>query len=233
MSVVFAAVLIALAAGAAVGGEAAGQALASARVEEGGMRKITETRSGDWSPGLTPDEQRDLLDMARDSLRWALSGDGKPFDFGKYNLTVNLKKEAAVFVTYLNRGVLRGCIGILEARDPMYRAVHEFAVHASRDSRFSMDPITPMEEPQIDIHVSILSPMRSIRTIEEFRIGEHGICMEKGRYRAVYLPEVAKEQGWDRKETLSSLSRKAGLASNAWESGARFQVFSSVVIMEE
>jgi len=159
-----------------------------------------------------------------------LQGRRGKFDFGKYRLTDRLREKAAVFVTYLNRGNLRGCIGILEAQQPLYLAVHEFAVHASCDSRFIFDPITAREAPEITIHVSILSPMRDIASPAEFKTGEHGIVIRKGFGQAVYLPEVAVEQGWDREQTLSSLCRKAGLPGDAWKEGAKFKVFSSVVL---
>jgi AMMECR1 domain-containing protein len=51
--------------------------------------------------------------------------------------------------------------------------------------------------------------------------------------RAVFLPEVAIEQKWTKEETLSYLSRKAGLSTDAWREGAKFKVFSSVVLAEE
>jgi AmmeMemoRadiSam system protein A len=194
---------------------------------------IKEHRSGEWSPGLTDDEKRTVFQIARDSLSWSLGGGRGKFAFDKYDLTPGLKEKAAVFVTYLNRGNLRGCIGILEAREPLYMAVHEYAVHASRDYRFATDPIVPAEVPAITIHVSILSAMRDIPSLAEFRIGEHGIVLCKGMRQAVYLPEVAVEQGWTKEQTLTSLSRKAGLPGDAWREGASFKVFSSVVLAEE
>jgi MEMO1 family protein len=195
-----------------------------------GMKTVKEQRSGEWTPDLSDSERRTLFEIAGDSLKWALDGGRGRFSFEKYSLTDRLKEKAAVFVTFLNRGRLRGCIGILEAQEPLYLAVHEYAVHASRDSRFVMEPITIGELPGISIHVSILSAMRDIPSPSEFKIGEHGIVLSKGMRRAVYLPEVAVEQGWTREETLSSLCHKAGLPGDAWKEGASFKVFSSVVL---
>jgi uncharacterized protein (TIGR00296 family) len=93
--------------------------------------------------------------------------------------------------------------------------------------------VTPAELPQLEVDLSVLSPIRAIMSLEEFKIGEHGIIIEKGSSRAVYLPEVAVEQKWSRDETLSSLSQKAGLPPDAWKQGARFKVFSSVVLSED
>ena len=77
-----------------------------------------------------------------------------------------------------------------------------------------------------------MSPIRDIASIAEFKIGQQGIILEKGRYRAVYLPEVATEQGWTVEQTLSSLSMKAGLPPDAWREGTRFKVFESAVLSE-
>ena len=79
----------------------------------------------------------------------------------------------------------------------------------------------------LEVEVSVLTPPRPIASWEEFRVGEHGIILSKGGRRAVFLPEVAVEQGWTREETLSHLARKAGLPADAWREGASFAVFTS------
>ena len=63
--------------------------------------------------------------------------------------------------------------------------------------------------------------------------GRHGVVLEKGGRRAVFLPQVAPEQGWDRDTMLDHLASKAGLARNAWRQGATFQVFEARVFGEE
>jgi AMMECR1 domain-containing protein len=80
------------------------------------------------------------------------------------------------------------------------------------------------------VDVSVLSPIRDLASIDDFKIGQQGIILQKGRYRAVYLPDVAPEQGWTVEETMASLSQKAGLPSDAWREGAQFKVFESVVL---
>jgi AmmeMemoRadiSam system protein A len=110
-------------------------------------------------------------------------------------------------------------------------SVHENALNAAlRDPRFA--PVQSHELSVIAMDVSVLSPICDISSIAEFKIGQQGIILEKGRHRAVYLPEVATEQGWTINETLSSLSTKAGLPPDAWQEGARFKVFESVVLSE-
>ncbi|MCA1808129.1 MAG: AMMECR1 family protein, partial [Lentisphaerae bacterium] len=78
--------------------------------------------------------------------------------------------------------------------------------------------------------ISILSPIEPLADPADFKLGQQGIILERGRQRAVFLPEVALEQNWTREQTLSFLSRKAGLPPDAWRQGATFKVFESVVL---
>ncbi len=206
-----------------------------APVAAGNLRKedsaVKEKRSGEWSPGLTEAEKKTLFAIARDTLRWCVEGRKGKFRYDGYTLTPAMQTNTATFVTLKIAGQLRGCIGSLAPVEPLYLSVHGNAVNAAlRDPRFL--PVGPDELPRIEVDVSILSPIRDIGSPAEFKIGHHGIILEKGMYRAVYLPEVAVEQGWGMEETLSSLSLKAGLGPDAWREGARFKVFESVVLSE-
>lgn len=190
---------------------------------------ISEHRSGEWTPALTEEEKATLFAIAADTLQWCVGGRRGDFSFDKYVLTDKLKVKTATFVTLKERGMLRGCIGTLAPRQPLFESVHDNAINAAlRDPRFP--PVAPRELPLLEVHVSILSPIRPIASLDEFKLGEHGIIFEKGMNSAVYLPEVAVEQKWTREETLSSLCEKAGAPPDAWQSGAKFKVFSSVVL---
>ncbi len=136
-----------------------------------------------------------------------------------------LELDSGAFVTLNERGSLRGCIGHIEPHEALYKAVIDNAANAAlRDTRFR--PVTADELSALEVEVSVLSPLREISSYQEFQIGQ-GIVLEKNHRRAVYLPEVAVEQQWDREMTLSHLSRKAGLDRDAWRNGTRFWVFSS------
>jgi AmmeMemoRadiSam system protein B/AmmeMemoRadiSam system protein A len=196
-----------------------------------GGAMIQEHRSGEWTPGLTNGEKATLFAIARDTLDWCVRGSRGAFAFDKYTVTPLMTNDMATFVTLKIRGDLRGCIGTLTAVEPLYLSVHHNAINASlRDPRF--DAVSPAELPKLEVDVSVLSPMRPIASLKEFKIGQHGIVLHKGRAGAVYLPEVAAEQGWTVEETLRSLSQKAGLPPDAWRSGAQFEVFESVVLSE-
>ena len=85
---------------------------------------------------------------------------------------------------------------------------------------------------KIRIEISALSPHRKVESCKDIVIGRHGVIIEKNGRRAVFLPQVAPEQGWNLQETLTHLSIKAGLSSDAWKQGASFRVFEARVFHE-
>jgi len=142
-------------------------------------------------------------------------------------LPLRLKRDAGAFVTLKREGALRGCIGYIEPRKPLYQAVLENGVNAAvNDYRFS--PVSAPELDALDVEVSVLTPPRPIPSPDAFVVGKQGIVLSKAGRRAVFLPEVAVEQGWDRNETLTQLARKAGLPDDAWREGADLEVFESI-----
>jgi AmmeMemoRadiSam system protein B/AmmeMemoRadiSam system protein A len=134
------------------------------------------------------------------------------------------KPASGVFVTLKKQDMLRGCIGYIQGHKPIFQAVAENGINAAlNDHRFA--PLTADELADLDVEVSVLSVPRQIDAYEHFQVGEHGIILHKDGRSAVFLPEVAIEQDWDRNETLTHLSREAGLPADAWKNGAHFQVF--------
>lgn len=135
-----------------------------------------------------------------------------------------LDAPAAVFVTLklagagpTERGHLRGCIGTLEASEPLWRAVAENAERAAFDDpRFP--PLGDDELERIVIHLSVIRPRRRIGGAEEIRLGRDGVVLERGSRRGVFLPQVALEQGWDVGRLLEQLACKAGLGPDDWRS---------------
>jgi AmmeMemoRadiSam system protein A len=147
-------------------------------------------------------------------------------------VTPAMKQVSGAFVTLHKNGQLRGCIGEVIAIRPVYKAVMAQAVNAGlNDRRFP--PVEQSELDQIDFEVSVLTPPRSVASPSEIVIGTHGIIMKKGEHTALFLPQVATEQGWDLETTLTHLSQKARLPADAWQEGASFEVFEAIVFGEK
>jgi hypothetical protein len=184
---------------------------------------------------LNPAEQKLLLTMARTQLEKAIK-EGRlvdPKDYG-WVLTPKLQADGAVFVTLTNHGELRGCIGDIIAHQPLYQSVLVHTVNAAvRDYRFAGNPITAKELPDVDVEISYLTPMKLIAGYAGIVVGKHGVLLEKDGLRAVFLPQVAAEQKWDRDTMLKFLSLKAGLPPDAWKEGCVFHVFEAQVFGEK
>ena len=128
-----------------------------------------------------------------------------------------LREDGAVFVTLHIAGRLRGCIGQMMAQGPLFDAVRGMAISAAvNDHRFR--PLSEAELDQIDIEISVLSPMRPIADWHKIEIGKHGVWLVKGARSGVFLPQVGRETGWTLEEFLEELSsQKAGLPRNAYK----------------
>ncbi len=135
----------------------------------------------------------------------------------------------AVFVTLKKRGALRGCIGHIIPHEELWESITHNAVSAAvEDHRFP--PVTAAELPELELDISVLTPPVEVAGPEGFEVGRHGVILEVGLHRAVFLPQVAPEQGWDRETTLTHLSLKAGLELDGWRRpDARFKVFEAQV----
>lgn len=154
------------------------------------------------------------------------AGAGQELGMLVADLPESLRAPGAAFVTVKQQGRLRGCIGNILPKEPLYRAVLTNAQAAAlRDPRFG--PLRPQELPALEVSVSVLGPTTPIASAEHFIVGRHGVVLTKDGRRAVFLPSVAPEQGWDREETLRQLCRKAGLTPDAWRNGAQLEVFTA------
>ncbi len=171
-----------------------------------------------------------LHKMAKKALEVAVKNGPKAVSAeviaAEFDLPEHFRDNSGAFVTLKREGRLRGCIGFIKPVKPLYQAVIDNAVNAAlMDHRFI--PVRPLELPLLELEVSVLSPMRSIPSFEGFEVGKHGVVLSKSGRSAVFLPEVAIEQGWSREETLTQLSRKAGLSGDAWKKDSSFKIFTA------
>ncbi len=129
-----------------------------------------------------------------------------------------LNAPCGCFVTLKNHGRLRGCIGQFTSESPLIELVGQMAKSsATGDPRFFADPITAGELGQLDVEISVLSPLQRTDEPLSLRLGVDGIYIKKGRVSGCFLPQVATETGWSKEEFLSyCCAHKAGLAADAW-----------------
>ncbi|NLF38407.1 AmmeMemoRadiSam system protein B [bacterium] len=215
------------------------------RVDNGGGRAAAagapagaETKRADGAAAggmadehpLTQQEKAMLLKIARETL--VAHVEGKPLpDVGSLALTERLKERAGAFVTLHSHGELRGCIGYIEGIKPLAETVQENACNAAtEDPRFPR--VKPAELKNIDIEISVMSPLRKAGSPGEVVAGKHGVVLKKGWHQGVFLPQVATEQGWDRVTFLKHLGLKAGLDMDAYKSGELW-LFTAEVFGEE
>ena len=184
-------------------------------------------------PDLSPSAGELLISTAREAISSRLEGRAPRWPAAEGSLSAHL----GAFVTLRSgRGpeaALRGCIGRMESPEPLLRTIREMAVSAAfEDPRFP--PLSSSEYPRVSVEVTVLGPMKPIADIEEIVLGRHGVYMTKGWHSAVFLPQVATEQGWNREELLVNLCYKASLGPEAWKaSDARFQIFEGRIFEEE
>ncbi len=163
--------------------------------------------------GLTSEEKVHLLKIARDVVETCCRG-GKPPKTEVDSPTLNEPRGA--FVTLHKNGKLRGCIGHIRAQKPLIETIVEMAEAAAfQDPRFP--PVTSEELGQLKYEISVLTPLRRIKDVEEIQVGIHGIYMKRGDSSGLLLPQVATEWGWDRTTFLEHTCTKAGLPENAWK----------------
>jgi AmmeMemoRadiSam system protein A len=134
-------------------------------------------------------------------------------------------------VTVHHRGELRGCIGHIEADQPLVRIVAQCAVSAcSMDPRFR--PVAAGELGDIDVELSLLGPLEPIAGANDIEIGRHGLLVARDSRRGLLLPQVATEWKWDARTFLAQTCRKAGLPADAWKAGASVWRFEAEVFGE-
>ena len=174
---------------------------------------------------LNVEDKRILKNIALQSIKDSL--DGKRITTPS-SLTPTLKAKCGAFVSLHKHGQLRGCIGHFGEDVPLHEIVAEMARAAAfEDPRFS--PVRREELDDIDIEISVLTPMRRIQSLDEFELHRHGIYIRKGYRSGTFLPQVADEVNWTKEEFVGHCSRdKAGLGWDGWKD-AELYVYEAIV----
>lgn len=178
---------------------------------------------------MNDDDKKRLLLLARASIKYYFEN-GRCADIEEvdFEITSGVSEIMGGFVSLHKCGQLRGCIGEIFPTRELYRVVLERAVDSAfNDYRFS--PLIRPEFNEIDIEISALSMPEPVDSWKDIIVGTHGMTLKKNGLYAVFLPQVATEQGWGIEETLTHLAMKAGLSSDAWQENCSFQVFEATV----
>lgn len=177
---------------------------------------------------ISPADKKALIAFARETISNYLTTQMAPLPRG-FNPAA--MEPRGVFVTLKKRGNLRGCIGRMTPDRPLAALVGAMALQAAfEDPRFS--PVTLKELPDLEIEISVLTPMKPVPNPGAIVVGRDGVLLKKGGRSAVFLPQVAPEQGWGRDEMLDHLAMKAGLPAGTWREGAEFSTFQALVFGE-
>jgi len=179
-------------------------------------------------PCLSEADRKKILELARQAVVEAVCRKRLPDEIPKTGV---FEQQCGAFVTLHVGKRLRGCIGVIETKDSLGETIAKCAANAAlEDPRFN--PMQPEELPELEIEVSLLSPLQLIRP-EEIEIGKHGLLVEQGFRRGLLLPQVAVEHHLERERFLEETCHKAGLAAGAWkEPGTRIYGFTCEIVGE-
>ncbi len=185
---------------------------------------------------LSPAEQKELMDIAWRSIRHTIRGEDdersheQPKSFNPESI---LSQPAGAFVSLYNNGELRGCLGLIVSETSLAETVSQLAGRsATEDPRFPA--VTKNELDDIQVEISVLSPLREISSIEEIQVGKHGLFIVAGMYRGLLLPQVAVKYRWNTIRFLEETCVKAGLPRDQWKHAeTNIYIFSAEIIEQK
>lgn len=191
----------------------------------------TNTHTDSTKFELSMEDRKKLLAIARNTIGEYVRNRNIP-EVDKNKLSSGIQVPAGAFVTLMENGELRGCIGNFSSEEPLYKTIQEMAIAAAtNDYRF--DPVRPAEISKLTIEISVLTPMRKIKSIDEIELGKHGIYIRKGNKGGTFLPQVASEMHWTKEEFLGYCSRdKAFIGWDGWKE-ADIYVYEALVFSED
>lgn len=180
---------------------------------------------------LPPESQRKLIELSRRALEDIVLGIERERE--EINDPYLQSREYGAFVSLHKRQELRGCIGNCAPKTRLFETVTEMTeAAASRDPR--VKPVSKKELVEVQIDITVLSPLESINDPRTLEVGKHGLYIASGGKRGVLLPQVATQYGWDMKTFLEQTCLKAGLQKHAWrESDVRVSGFTALIIEEQ
>jgi AmmeMemoRadiSam system protein A len=179
----------------------------------------------EYNMELSDKEKTALLEIAKSAIEARINNQEMP------EIKIDsetLKSKRGAFVTLKKQGHLRGCIGYIKAYKPLWETVQEMAIAAAfHDPRFPS--LKKDEVKNLTFEISVLSPLKRIKDVNEIEVGKHGLYMVNGFRSGLLLPQVATEYGWDRETFLKETCYKAGLPPDSWkDESTEIYIFSAV-----
>jgi len=194
----------------------------------GGGREAGDVKLGGEIDFLSKEDKVELLNIARTTVEtFVRTGKRPDFDIS----SPVLLEDGAAFVTLKKQGNLRGCIGQVVAKEPLWQSVREMAVAAaSQDPRFGA--VQASELGDLHIEISVMTPLELVDDVETIKVGRDGLMIRKKFHQGLLLPQVPVEFDWDRETFLEQTCRKAGLSHDDWKEGAELYRFQAIVFGE-
>jgi AmmeMemoRadiSam system protein B/AmmeMemoRadiSam system protein A len=176
-------------------------------------------------------DKKALLKIARNTIT-QLVNNKQRLELNTNELSANLLQKAGAFVTLQKKGELRGCIGTFKPTGKLYNTIQEMVISAAtHDYRFT--PVQPDELSDIEIEISVLTPLNKINSINDIILGKHGIYIVKGLNTGTLLPQVPEKYGWSVEEFLGYCARdKAGIGWNGWKD-AYIYTYEAIIFSEK
>ena len=180
---------------------------------------------------LSNEDKKALLEIARNTMDSYIR-QGTIYSVDKNPYSNSLQTHTGAFVTLHKNGKLRGCIGRFQPDKPLCEVVRDMAISAStKDYRFK--PVEAAELDEIELEISVLTPLEKITDPEKINLGQHGIYIKKGSNSGTFLPQVATQTGWNLEEFLGHCARdKAGIGWDGWKE-ADLYIYEAVIFTEE
>lgn len=180
---------------------------------------------------ISSEDKKRLLKLARETITEYVRKQTTP-EIDANGLSATLQNPFGAFVTLRKNHILRGCMGRFDPDLPLWKVVQTMAVSAAtQDYRFSL--VVPGELSQIEIEISVLTPLKRIKSVDEFILGNQGIYIKKGDLHGTFLPQVATSTGWSKEEFLGHCAEeKAGIGWDGWKT-AELYTYEALVFREE
>lgn len=179
---------------------------------------------------LSDKEKKILINIVKQAIKARLDNNKLP-DF--YYDQEALNQEVGAFITLKIDRQLRGCVGAITAKEPLHKTISDMALQAAfHDPRFS--PLKMDEYDGLEVEISVLTPFKKIKSIDEIEVGKHGLMINREYNSGLLLPQVAAEHNWDRNTFLEHACIKAGLGIDAWkDNGVEIFIFSAEIFGSE